>query len=382
MPVYGTNNGAAAQPDVPRPVAGGGDAAGAARLVPFVRAAQKAVMRGEEKSGIVLGASTQNVDITLQATGGWMRKVTLMVECTTAANAAAVTFAADGPWNVLQNVIFRDAAQNNILQLTGYELHLANLFGAYTSYPGYNSARSYSAVAGVGAGLGGSFRFFVDIPMEFAREALGCLANQDASSRYQISLSINQNSAIYGTPPTSPGTLKITPIISYYQRPPQIDAHGRACDDKPRWGGAMQYWRTIVTNLVAGDNVIIHPLSGRYLRNVWLVTTTAGDARDDTVMPVNFQVELDNTTLQIEPRVYRDNFIYRSFGVDAPTGVYLLHTGTLDPDGVPIGEWGDQYLETTLASALTIRATTGAAGKGRLVLNEIMPPAGQDIFRY
>lgn len=341
-----------------------------ARAVPFVRAAMKSVVEGTAQS-VVLSAAAQNIQLTIPAVGGWNRRVILKVSCVTAANAAAVTFAADGPWNVLTNIVFKDAAQKQIdLFVNGYHAYLMNNFGGYKPYRVDASTRGYVATAGA-VGTGGSFTFFLALPQEFGRDGTGSYPNMDASQRLTVDLGININANVYGVAPTNPGTLTITPIVEYYAKPAPMNAQNQPQEQTPPAAGSMQFWRTITQVLASGQQVVTVPLSGRYLRNIIAVFTDATDVRSDTVRPTSVRLELDNNLVRDVQTQQIDQDTYRSFGLDTPTGVYPVLLGTLDPDGLAGNEWGDDYWATSTASQLVFKMSTGAAGKLFLLLNEL-----------
>src|SRR4051812_43281114 len=61
-----------------------------------------------------LNASTQDLpDFALNG-DGFLRKVIVIIQCTTAANAATVTFAQNGPFNVIDSIQFLDTSQRPI----------------------------------------------------------------------------------------------------------------------------------------------------------------------------------------------------------------------------------------------------------------------------
>ena len=62
-----------------------------------------------------------------------------------------------------------------------------------------------------------------------------------------------------------------------------------------------------------------------------------------------------------------------------PNGVVLL-PNTLDPDKIPLGEYGDEWLGTVGATKLTLRYTPGAAASGgsvSVLTNDIVPASSQ-----
>jgi hypothetical protein len=356
--------------------------AAAGRAVPFVRGAYKSRMNGEARSA-TLSTAVQSQTHVIPAVGGWNRHIALHVRCVTAGNAANVTFAADGPWNVLTNILLKDAAQKQlVLWSSGYQAYLANLFGAYKQFRPDNSftgVRGYAATTGAGA-TGGSFEFTLLLPQEFGRDGTGAYPNMDSSQRLTLDLSINVNANIYGTAPTNPGTLTITPVVYYYSKPAAVAADGMAQETQPPAVGTLQYWRVLAATLDNGANLRTFNLSGRYLRNVFALFTDGSDVRSDSVRPTTtFRAELDNNVLFDSSVREWDGNVERDFGFANPTGFFPIHLGTLDPDNAPGAEWGDGYLRTATSSQLSLKFDTAATGKLYLMLNEIETNGG--IFR-
>ena len=348
------------------------------RAVPFVRAAYKARLAGPPQS-VVLGAAVQNMSIVIPTVGGWNRRIGLQVVCTTAANAAAVTFAADGPFNVCTQILLSDAARKQLILWTnGYYGYLANNFGGYKTFKMDASTRGYSVTTGA-VGAGGSFTFDMLLPQECARDGICSYPNMDSSQRLTVDLTINANANIYGVAPTNPGTLVVTPIVYYYTKPAAANAANAAQETVPPGAGSVQFWRTQSFVLSSGNNLVPVQLSGRYIRNILAIFTDGSDVRSDTVRPTSVRAELDNNLIFDSTTLDWDADIYRTFGIDTPTGLIPLLLGTTDPDGIGGNEWGDDWWYTTTSSQLTLKFSAGAAGKLYLLLNEV--EAQGDIFR-
>lgn len=351
------------------------------KVVPFIRAAGKGYLESESKT-ILLGTAVQTTDISIPATGGWLRRVDLMCELISTGNAATVTAAADGPFSAIAQAALKDPQQVLLHNMTGYESYILDTWGGFHLFPLDGSAASFAATTTGAGATAGSGKFLLPINSEFGREALGVLAIQDSGARYTLTLSVGSLAQIYGaTPPNGAVNLKITPTIVHYMKPNPIDARQRAAQPRPTWDGTLRYTRTLQQSVDVGEFTRIFTMSGRFLRNVILLWRDAAtDARSDTVMPDKLTVEYDNQQLQVISEVARDAEVFRVFGKDPPTGVFPLVLGTTDPDGNQGGEWGDFYLPTTPASQIVVRGTAGAAGKLLMMLDEVVPVG--DILRY
>jgi hypothetical protein len=93
---------------------------------------------------ITTNASTQRYPLYNVPSTAFLNDIYMLVEATTAANAATVTFAADGPWIVLDTVKFTDTNNAEIITpVTGWELYVINKYG------GYNFSDDPKAIAGL-----------------------------------------------------------------------------------------------------------------------------------------------------------------------------------------------------------------------------------------
>lgn len=354
---------------------------GAPRLIPFVRAADKCVLQGTPQSQ-ALGATANTMNIDIPTVGGWNRRIILKVTNVTAANAAAVTFAADGPYNVFTSVQLLDPAQKQLTALSGYEMYIINQFGGVGAGL-FSAAASDQVFATTGAGAtGGSFQHFIVLPQEIMRDGIGAYPNMDSSQRLRVQLSINLNANIYGVPPTAAGTVTVTPIVEYYNNPVAVTAAQSAQETQPYGLGTVHYLREQIFDVLSGDNNMTVRLSGRYYRNVFLVFADAADVRSDTVRPTSIRWELDNRPFADVNTPYLLQKLYRETGVltTTPTGLIPLLVGTTDPDATQGNDWGDQWWNTTTASQLTLKFTAGAVGKLHVITDEV--EAAGDIFRY
>lgn len=193
-----------------------------ATAVPFTRGSSLATMQDATLSAIVAGSSSQ---VQLQ-TNAFLENIIVDVNMTTATNSAAVAYAADGPWNVIQSVQLQDPAGQAIISpISGYGLYLLNKYLPDTSClfdPKQDP--NYFATTGTVA-TGGSFGFRLVIPIEHRRrDAFGALNNSAANQRYLLTFnwvtSFVGTTNIYSTAPTNAGTLSAQLYQQYWTSPP------------------------------------------------------------------------------------------------------------------------------------------------------------------
>ncbi len=138
--------------------------------------------------------------------------------------------------------------------------------------------------------------------------------------------------------------------------------------------GTVQFWSYSNYTLNAGgEQTVLLNRVGNYIRNHILVFRTGAGARSSTVVPVaNITWEWDSFLLFADNNTFRASLQYDTYGIGAPTGV-VLYGRTADPDGVPVGEYGDSGLPTFESTKLLIRTTPGAAGQLDVITNDIFP---------
>src|ERR1700744_6219668 len=95
----------------------------AAAGVPFARLSRKGQIFGPAVSGQAFGSLWTPL---LKPVGGYPRSLKLYV--TASGGTGAATAAQDAPYNVVQNLFFRDPFGQPIIQADGFSLYLINIY--------------------------------------------------------------------------------------------------------------------------------------------------------------------------------------------------------------------------------------------------------------
>ncbi len=353
------SNQPASKPGTAQAAATNGGQGQAVQRLSFLRSTRSHTEVGQTYTG-TLATADQTINIAVPV-NGYLRVILLRMVFTTASNIATTAFNADAPWNVIRNLNFKDANGNSFMNMGGYSMFLASLFGAYRLFRPDGAAAGYSVTTGAGGGVGGSFTITLPIFCEFAREGFGALPNMDATTQYRIDLTLSTIATVYSTAPTNAPTFTITPVILTFQQPSSIDEMNLAQTVTPPALGTYQIWTSSTYGLSGGENTItLNSATGNAIRNQIFIFRNAGTTRDDTYVPTsNLTYEFDAGTMWLEPPAIRRTLAYMLYGVDAPAGV-LVYNRTSDPDFVPIGEYGEEYLVTKSGTKLLLRFTPGA----------------------
>jgi hypothetical protein len=171
-----------------------------------------------KRPGVVLSTVLGSAPVPLQDTQipptTLLRCIYLEVTCAASGNSAAVAFQPDAPRNVFSSVNFHDAQGTSIVgSFDSATLAYAQKYFGFTNNSDVTNSAVYSVTSGTGA-TGGSFTEVFRIPVEVvSRTGVGSQINTDTQSPLVLSLTVNQESAIYSTAPTAAPTVSV--VISY-----------------------------------------------------------------------------------------------------------------------------------------------------------------------
>lgn len=368
---------------VSEPTPGGGN-------IPFRRATTFRTTSLQQSSGTVT-ASAQQIDVVIEGSG-FVYGINLRVESTTAANAAAVTFAEDGPWSALDSVVFRDV-NGELVNISGYHLRLLNMYGGYLGTQTLDTTSTdavnvYKATTGA-VGAGGSFRFHLFVPCGINRRSLtGILGNQDRAQKYSLRSDIAASGSIYGVAPTTLGPYIVARQYENYAVPAPTNANNVPQQNLPDHWGVLHYvTQSVSPSAPQGPGTVNHYLSrlGNTIRLLILVLRSNGTrANAESNLPTRIQFNIGDTPIFVEDVPYRRMLMWRRWGFDAPPGVivYDFATDILNTFG---NELGDDWQYTNgLVNAqfqITYPAGFGSANNSLTIITEdLVIPPNVDVY--
>lgn len=357
---------------------------------PFVAGTRK-VDKATYDQTRTLTASTQDLPVYECDPNGFLRGMYLVVQCTTAGNSAAVTFAANGPFNVFDSITLNDTNNKPILgPFTGHDLYLVCKYGGYSQVDDMKQSPIYSATTGTGA-TGGSFTFILPIPVEISRrDGLGALVNKSSSSTFDVTLRLSANATIYGTPPTAAGSVRVRIQQWGWMDPNAADMRGRPVAQNPPANGTTQFWskQSYVQNAGA-YNFRLTGMDG-LIRNLLFIlvdgsnSRTQGDA--DFPDPFNMQYETVQPIARLRDVWRHDiagqygyiNAVETAGGRDY--GVYP-EPYCYDWDMKPGNEHRLGYLPSSAATNWALNGTIGGTGSHTffVLVNKIVPANGDPM---
>jgi hypothetical protein len=295
---------------------------------------------------------------------GYIRAIWLLVTGTGGALGGGA-LAADFPFNVIQEASLVDTNGYPLtFPLTGYQLYLANIFGAYR---GFNDVTVHPDFVGNAINMA----FAVRLPVEITSwDTFGSLANQNPTSPFRVRLSgATLASIVVGGAPTAPA-VRIRGYLEAWSPVGPTDMLNQAQQQAPPGHGATQYWSVTTPLVSAGVNQVRLTRVGNLIRTLIFVHRTAAGARDAAVEPDEFSLTWD----QRQVLVNRPNFLHRAairdaYGFSPPTGVLVLPFHD-DQDGQGGNENRHLWLATNTATRLDYVGTFGA-GQVEVITNDV-----------
>lgn len=352
-------------------------------MVPFTRAAKRHIEPFLDVSQQITANTVALGPFDIPAYG-YMRNIVILAQATGGVASVTVTANEDAPWNAISDLQLSDVNGAPIWgPCSGFDLYLHNKYGGYefSTEPKLNP--SFSAVA-TGASASGNFSFSLKIPVEInVRDALGALANQNASSTYKVKLTQNASTSIYGTAPnTTLPTIRWRMYLEAWSQPPNQDLKGRDQLTVPPAHGTTQYLSKYTSTLSSGTNTVRWARVGNYIREVIFVNrrTSSTRANGETDWPDPAQIFWDTRLLHNYTKtIWRDSVKY-TYGYTA-----TIETANGADNGVFPYQWADEFdgkvghemrdgwIPTLQSTRLEIQGSWGQGAALDIITNDVAP---------
>jgi hypothetical protein len=362
-------------------------------VIPFRRATTPRTAIITPTAGTV-SAVQQPIQIVVEGTG-YMIGINLSVHIETAANAAAVAYQEDAPWNALTSVILSDVT-GELVNTDGYGLYLQNVYGGWgtaTSLTAQSTdTKVFEKLAGA-VGRGGSVQAHLRVPVAIrTRDYLGAVGNQDRSIKYQLRTDFNTTAGLYSVAPTTPGALSINRTYESITVPGPVNAVGIPQQTEPPNHGVLAFWtQSRSPSDPVGGSTVNHYISrlGNTIR-MWVLQLRSNGSRAtaELNMPSRIQLLLGDTNIFTEDTFYRRRVMYDRYGFDvvaSGTQGCLVYDFALDILPLVGGEAGLDWLWSNgLANAqfqITYPAGFGAANNSLIIYtHDLIVPDDVDIY--
>lgn len=363
-----------------------------APVVPFMRAALPKLVQAFDTGNVALASSRVFVNEDIPP-DGFLRAVWLLVTIT-AANpggpGANVAFNADGPFNVLQDLVFADQNGSEVVgPESGYDVMLQNKYGGYEFYGDPRSDPNYSKITGTG-GTGGSASFAIRIPLEIAsRDAFCALPNMDSSSLYQLRFSLAALAELYNVLPAGAVTCRVQAFNELWSGVQAQNAGGIAQQQTPNGQGSTSYWSKQSIPIGSGDQTIVSKRVGNIIRGIIIICRDSSNLRVDdfpATGPLTFN--LDNQPLYRWLRARQLSEIKERYGYSgaadaaggSDTGVYVL-SDWMSQLSHPNNELRDLYRPTLTSTRITFEGSfASGADKVDILTNDLKVTSGASLY--
>lgn len=325
-------------------------------------------------------------------TDGFTSLLYVIMTCTTAGNSATVTFDEDAPFSAIQSLQFSDTNNKPILgPVTGHDLYLICKYGGYGHNDDAKASPNFSATTGAGA-TGGSWKFVLRVPIEIVhRDGFGSLLNKSASAVYKLDITLAGAGDVYGTNPTTLGSVRTRIQQVGWMDSDQQDVYKNAADPNPPALNSIQYWdkQTLVVG-TGSMNQQLNTFSG-LVRNLIFELRTSTGARTDADLPDPFELHYDKTVPVSRLQDAWKEMMSIDYGytgaTESTTGTNTLDKGvralpfTKDYGLKPGAESRFGYLPVTSATSLVMRGSVGstdssAAHTFNVFVNYVWPANG------
>lgn len=317
---------------------------------------------------------------------GYLRFIRLEVTLT-GSGGTSPAFLADGPFNVIQSINLRNASGNDlIVPLTGYQLYLANKYGAQTSQAPLSDkrlGRQYAAAAP-------SAHFFLDVPLEIdSQTGLGAIPALASNRSYQLAITLAAIPTVLSGAPSVSVTIDATAF--YWTEPIASTQSGVPQTTQPPGLGTISLWQIESPPVTPGDKYIRSNNVGNVIRClIFVLRNSAGARIDVNGWPTFTELYMDNDPLfrlkQTEhEQLMAEWYNLQAAAKDVPggldTGVYVLPFF-----GLTAGYAGDpsatraQLLPTLDASLLQLRGNFGSAVSTLEILTNGVVPKNASVL--
>jgi hypothetical protein len=333
------------------------------RARPFCQASQFGVEQGIQFTGTQGAATITNGPNALPATG-YIRRVRLTTALT---GGVGGTFTAggDAPFNFFNLIRFAEPNAAPVLELSGFNLLMADIYGGYAGWDDPRQDWDYSGTAP-------NINIEPYIPVELDMTGMGALSNLSNASAFRLTMIAEANTNIYSANPTTAASFVVTPHIDYWTLPNATDMDGNPQATAPPYPGSIQLWSQITNlTLAAGNNRSALNRMGNQLRTVIMVTRQAG-LRAEAPFPNPAQLRWDDINMRIESpqslRKWMKEFIISTSLRDVGTYVYPYSNGITREVG---GNGISGYLPTVTATRYELSGSSGGAGTLDWVINDV-----------
>jgi hypothetical protein len=253
---------------------GGAPAAAAAAVstVPFLRGSGMGKYKFFSLASQTLTSTAQTISTIDIKAYDYMRS--LLIEVVTTANGGATgTAQADAPFNLLSGIkVTQPNGQTMYNVSNGIHAAFIQKYGLHRSFSDPRSDPSFAVT-------GSSATFALRIPFELDnRDALGALPNKDAAAPFQLDLTLNTLTNVFGSGQGTSPTFTINVWLEAYDQPPTT-LNGQPVQTTPPNMNTLMRWTEQNITISTGQFDARVRKLGNYLRLLIPIMKNSSGAR-------------------------------------------------------------------------------------------------------
>ncbi len=321
---------------------------------------------------------------------GFLNGVYILVEATVTSSTATATgtaavgvLAADGPYNVIDNITFTDTNNSEIVgPIGGWDLYVIHKWGGYAfnDDPEANADLFTSTSnATASSTAAGSFSFALRIPVELVpRDGLGSLPNKSSSTPFKVKTTVASIATTFASSATVGPSIRFRMTPESYWEPTATDGSGNPVADQPPGVNTTQYWnKTDYTVNVGSFSALLTNSVGFPVRNLGFVLRDSNLSRSqgESDWPDPFKLQLQSNVIVDRLKKIWKTKITRDYGYtiagdgtgQKDNGLYFL---PFNKDFGPKPGWESRrsYLRTTDGMRMQAKGTIGGSGTHTLTV--------------
>lgn len=362
----------------------------AAGAAPFSRLSRQGQILGPMDSGLNWGDLWTP---TLKPVGGYLRYLNFNLALVGATSGAASALTQDAPFNTIQNFFLRDPFGQPIIQADGFSLAEVLMYGGQRGMLGFGNdiGTRPSFVQPLLASGPQTWSISLPIPLEMDSSGYCSLASMNAASQPQVQVQFNPIGSVYGTAPTTPGTLKAALNEPFWMAP--VDNPSIAPPDV----GSSSQWSVVKAQTMVASNAfqrIVLPRVGTFIHTLIMnlrdTGSTPGNQRVEAWPTSDLSLWVDGVPITFESLGERRDIMWQQFGAytynpvtppagKAPAGVIVYSYRDSVQTAVSTADTYDLLLPTTPATLLEVAGSFGTfVGQGQIyvVTGELFPVSG------
>jgi hypothetical protein len=348
-------------------------------VVPFLRGSGKGKYKFYSRAGLALTTASQDLGPIDIKAYDFMRSILVTVTSTVAGGASGAT-QADGPFNFFTNIGVAQPNGQTMYQVTSG--HRAAMIQKYGFYRANSDPRADPNFAYTATGC----TFALRIPFELdLRDALGALPNKDAAAPFQLLLTANTLSNVFGAIASSP-TFTVEAWLEAYDQPPTV-LDGQPVQTTPPNMNTLQRWTEQNITLSSGAFDARVRKLGNYIRMLIPILYNSSNVREESDWPDPAQIVLDEDVKDNRSLADWKRQVYEIWDYGPAGSTIDAFTGGLsgrDTGVFPIQYFLDQrgpdenanlYLPTIESEDYLLRGTNWGAGAAKLavLVDEVLP---------